>query len=437
VIKRLLVYGLLFALAPLVAGLGCGTGPALQSPGAGGQGNDPAATCGNGRVDTAQGETCDTGITSGEGACPTSCPGSGDACNPRVLVHAGTCTAACGPQPVTVCQGGDGCCAPGCTAANDRDCASCGNGMVDTSLGETCDTAIQSGAGACPTTCPSSGDACSPSVLAHAGTCTAACAPQPITACHGGDGCCPAGCTAATDSDCSQQQLVDVTGTWFTYTSAKGTLRTTPPSGAIAAPITDTDVTVNTWVRSYTAPSGEIRFNICKLEVIGTKIKTTYSEKVIATFQTTARATGPLQVPVGSPDPLPTYAIYSGQDAAGQAVDTVPPPFPGGDGDGHPGVTVPTQVKVLVWTSFNAYSGMTITTTTSEVKVASATTKTGKTSVTTHGVTFGSDNTLLSPAGTTFDLTFNDGSVPFTSTKVASDDSATYSCAYLVQHYPQ
>lgn len=311
----------------------------------------------------------------------------------------------------------------------------CGNGTVDTSLGETCDTAIPSGTGACPTSCPSSGDACNPSVLKHAGSCTAVCAAEPVTACKSGDGCCPSGCASANDGDCSQ--MADTTGTWFSYTSAKGTLKTTPPKNSGAAPITDNNVTINTWVRSYTSPSGDIRFNICRLEVNGSIIKTTYTQKVVNTFQATAHDNGNLQVPVGSTITLPTYTIYSGQDASGNAVDTVPPPFPSGDGDGKPGVTVPTQANlILVWYPFDNYSGITITTAMNDVKVTSPTTKTGKTTVTTHGVTFGSTNTTISPVGSTFDLTFNSGSIPFTSTKLADDDSATYSCEYLAQHYP-
>ncbi len=74
--------------------------------------------------------------------------------------------------------------------------ASCNNGVIDP--GETCDPP-----GSCPTSCAASADACSPNVLVgSAAGCTAACVVQPITACIGGDGCCPAGCDATSDSDC-------------------------------------------------------------------------------------------------------------------------------------------------------------------------------------------------------------------------------------------
>lgn len=76
----------------------------------------------------------------------------------------------------------------------------CGNGVVDP--GETCDTAISSGqAGACPTSCDD-GVACTTDALNDAGTCLATCSYTAITKPVDGDGCCPVGANAATDSDC-------------------------------------------------------------------------------------------------------------------------------------------------------------------------------------------------------------------------------------------
>ncbi len=78
----------------------------------------------------------------------------------------------------------------------------CGNGRVD--QGETCDKAIAtSSVGACPSKC-FDGIACTTDTLiGSANACNAACSFQPISACTPGDGCCPQGCTGATDSDCS------------------------------------------------------------------------------------------------------------------------------------------------------------------------------------------------------------------------------------------
>jgi hypothetical protein len=161
---------------------------------------DCSLTCGDGVVDPGAGETCDTAIAAGApGACPTTCA-DGVACTRDVLVSAGTCQAACLFLPVTDARPGDGCCPPGADATTDPDCVPvCGNGVAEPP-GETCDYAA--GAGACPTTCPS-GDACTPiRIEGIVGGCTSACVAHPVTSCRAGDGCCPAGCTIATDADC-------------------------------------------------------------------------------------------------------------------------------------------------------------------------------------------------------------------------------------------
>lgn len=82
----------------------------------------PVATCGNGVADT--GETCDPMITTGNGVCVDACVASADACAPNLLTgSSATCDAACEVVEITACANGDGCCADGCTAASDDDCA--------------------------------------------------------------------------------------------------------------------------------------------------------------------------------------------------------------------------------------------------------------------------------------------------------------------------
>lgn len=74
--------------------------------------------------------------------------------------------------------------------------ANCNNGALD--AGETCDPP-----GSCPTSCAVTADKCAPSQLVgSAATCTAACVTQTISACVGGDGCCPDACDESSDSDC-------------------------------------------------------------------------------------------------------------------------------------------------------------------------------------------------------------------------------------------
>jgi MYXO-CTERM domain-containing protein len=155
-----------------------------------GNDGDCPANCGNGVLDP--GETCDPPST-----CPTGCD-DGDACTTDTLGgSATTCDAVCSNSPIVACQGGDGCCPPGCNSGNDGDCpANCGNGVLDP--GETCDP---------PTTCPTGcddGDACTADSLGgSATTCDARCSNLPIVACQGGDSCCPAGCNSGSDGDCS------------------------------------------------------------------------------------------------------------------------------------------------------------------------------------------------------------------------------------------
>jgi cysteine-rich repeat protein len=160
--------------------------------------DDCSANCGNGILET--GEACDTGITAGAGACPTTCNDS-QSCTTDVLMNPNTCNATCSNTAITLPINNDGCCPPGANSGTDNDClASCGNGVVDS--GETCDTGIAAGAGSCPTMCID-GNVCTSNILTNAGTCTAACTFPPITNPANGDGCCPAGANANNDNDCT------------------------------------------------------------------------------------------------------------------------------------------------------------------------------------------------------------------------------------------
>ncbi len=149
--------------------------------------NDCNPTCGNGVIEP--GETCDNN-------CPANC-NDGNACTTDTMSGSATnCTAACTNTPITVCQGGDGCCAPGCNSTNDNDCsASCGNGVKEGN--ETCDGAD------CPTSCDD-GNACTKDTLiGSAQQCNAQCTFSQITTCSmTSDGCCPAGCNSLNDTNC-------------------------------------------------------------------------------------------------------------------------------------------------------------------------------------------------------------------------------------------
>ncbi len=146
---------------------------------------DCSNTCGNGVVET--GEACD-------GNCPTSCD-DGNACTTDGFTGTvETCSFQCTNTARTACTNNDGCCPSGCTSANDNDCSStCGDGIVDAA--ETCD-------GNCPTSCNDNVACTTDTLTGAAATCSAQCAHTNIASCQGGDGCCPAGCTAQVDNDC-------------------------------------------------------------------------------------------------------------------------------------------------------------------------------------------------------------------------------------------
>ena len=157
--------------------------------------------CGNGFVERPA-ELCDfaAGVSCpGPEACPTNAY-----CTPYSLAGSAIdCNAACVAMPITGCAGGDGCCAPGCSTANDSDCQPiCGNGVVDSE--ENCDRAITAGhEGACLRTCDDANTCTVDVASGSAEGCTRTCVHQPVTACIAGDGCCPPGCSGANDGDCA------------------------------------------------------------------------------------------------------------------------------------------------------------------------------------------------------------------------------------------
>ena len=164
---------------------------------------DCSPACGDGFVQTTLGEECDTGLYR-----PTACP----ACaRPRAttITHARTTTWS---APGRVPRAAFTCPSPNLVPATAaafrvprsiwirtvRPCAA-----TASSTGRPRSATSASGAG-----CPDAGDvqvddACTTyAVTGRADNCSAACVATPVTACVGGDRCCPPGCTAVDDSDC-------------------------------------------------------------------------------------------------------------------------------------------------------------------------------------------------------------------------------------------
>ncbi len=154
--------------------------------------------CGDGVLQT--GEGCDPGIAAGDpGACPTDCDDM-DPCTADMLSGM-DCAVECLRAPITAPADDDMCCPPGASAATDNDCvAACGNMVLDP--GEVCDVGSATD---CPSSCDDMNTCTTDALTGAAATCDATCANTAITRCRRGasDGCCPMGCTSATDRDCS------------------------------------------------------------------------------------------------------------------------------------------------------------------------------------------------------------------------------------------
>ena len=189
-----LSFGIGFEAAQLTPG-GAATAPALLSccaPWLAVEDCDPK--CGDGRVNGS--ELCDTAIAAGsDGACPSECPKL-DACTPQQL-KGEQCNASCVPAPITSVGPRDGCCLPGATQLQDRDCKSvCGNGVVES--GESCDP----GNASC-SQCQSRDKCMVARPSGSAQTCNLQCNFTAVSECTNDDGCCPGSCTSKNDSDCS------------------------------------------------------------------------------------------------------------------------------------------------------------------------------------------------------------------------------------------
>lgn len=158
-----------------------------------------SAKCGDGQVTGV--EKCDTAIKDGEaGACPKDCPPL-DRCVPRIRNGTG-CQTECVLRQLT-CENGDGCCPGNCTKDNDLDCSSrCGDGIVQTTSGETCEPETDKPCITSVAACEDE-DACTIDRLTgSAANCNVACVHEPITTAGPDDGCCPNGGNAKTDPNC-------------------------------------------------------------------------------------------------------------------------------------------------------------------------------------------------------------------------------------------
>ena len=162
-------------------------------------GSVSTARCGDGQVSGV--EKCDTAIKAGEpGACPSDCPDL-ERCVPRVLNGTG-CQTECVLRGLT-CESGDGCCPGNCTRDNDLDCSSrCGDGIVQTTSGETCEPETDKPCLTNAAACDDENACTHDSLIGSPSNCNVACLHEPVEMIGPEDGCCPRGGNARSDPDC-------------------------------------------------------------------------------------------------------------------------------------------------------------------------------------------------------------------------------------------
>jgi cysteine-rich repeat protein len=159
--------------------------------------SDCKAQCKNNVIEP--GETCDPP----ESCKPCQPP---DPCLAVVMTgSANTCDLHCDWKPRSECTPGDGCCPAGCGADGDgvdTDCpTTCGDGMVQRDMGETCDAAM--GGAACDTRCEDDENCTREISVGSPENCTIHCVHAQITEPFSGDRCCPGGVSSSVDADCT------------------------------------------------------------------------------------------------------------------------------------------------------------------------------------------------------------------------------------------
>jgi hypothetical protein len=158
---------------------------------------DGCDPCGDGVVDVATGETCDTGDR--DHPCPLDCDDQ-EACTQDAMAgSAASCNVVCTNLLITLPFNNDSCCPDGANNSNDSDCEPrCGNGVLE--AGETCDPSSEM---PCSADCDDADDCTQDERTGSEEDCTVVCSHAAITSLIAGDMCCPDGANNTTDADCS------------------------------------------------------------------------------------------------------------------------------------------------------------------------------------------------------------------------------------------
>lgn len=209
---------------------------------------------------------------------------------------------------------------------------------------------------------------------------------------------------------------VNIAGTWISEIKTAGN-EMVPIVGSTAANI---DLVIRLAV-TESAGTLDGQLDICRLNATTTpnasSLVVTFTPAVLATLMGTGTEPA-FTAKVGEAVPFPSITILSGVNASGTSVDA--------DSDGHPGVTIPSDIGGLI--SLDAYVGLTIKTTLTST-LTDADTITGTTNFSTNGTVFGSNNTLLTSG--TISVTPSSTAVPFTATRLDGD----VPCSQVLTHF--
>ncbi len=196
---------------------------------------------------------------------------------------------------------------------------------------------------------------------------------------------------------------LDISGTFASHVTTSGTI-TVPLIGSQPA-------TIDIVLRIFVQQSGGTLSNhleLCRLntQTSGGSLVVNFPASVLSLLVDDETVPAP-NLTIGGPVPLPTFDVRTGEDAAGMPVDS--------DGDGNPGVTVPTT---LLGNTIQSFVGLDLTLSFPSATLTDANTITGDSAFTTMGTVFDTNPLhLMGP----INVTPSSPTTPFVSTRLPGD----------------
>lgn len=150
-----------------------------------GSDSDCSATCGDGHIDSARGETCETAIRPCE-QTDKDCDDKDPCTLDRLLGAAENCNSTCTHEPIAVSAASDACCPQGANSTTDVDCLPvCGNRVKE--AGEQCDGSAGCGADCTEAVTPEQGSCLAQFAANDCQRCSCLQCTAPFLACRASD----------------------------------------------------------------------------------------------------------------------------------------------------------------------------------------------------------------------------------------------------------